>query len=255
MTNYGLQMYSIRDEAKVDLKNALRCASEMGYRYIEFADFFENEAKDVKEWLDEYGLIACGTHTALSELLPEKIEATIAYHKTIGCSNLIIPAASWRTEEKFEQNIAIINQAQKKLDEAGITLSYHNHSTEFFVTPYGKVIEEELLERTNVMLEIDVFWLYNAGIDPVSYCEKIKDRICMIHLKDGKIAKNIEKSFANAHDGVEGLSLGLGEVPIKAIRKWAIENGFFMVVESEGLNPTGPEEVQRCMDYLKTLEA
>ena len=36
-----------------------------------------------------------------------------------------------------------------------------------------------------------------------------------------------------------------------AVRKAAIELGLTMVVESEGLDPTGLEESKRCIDYLK----
>ena len=56
------------------------------------------------------------------------------------------------------------------------------------------------------------------------------------------------------HDGDEGLSLGLGYAPVKLIREWAIKNNVLMVVESEGLDPTGPDEVLRCMEYLRTLD-
>jgi len=51
-----------------------------------------------------------------------------------------------------------------------------------------------------------------------------------------------------------GCSLGLGDAPVAAVRAKAIEMGLSIVVESEGLDPTGKEEVQRCMDYLKTLD-
>ena len=52
-----------------------------------------------------------------------------------------------------------------------------------------------------------------------------------------------------------GCSLGSGEAPVAAVRKKAIESGYGIVVESEGLDPTGKEEVKRCIDYLKTLDA
>ena len=56
MIEYGLQLYSVRDITKENLKDALRQVAEMGYTYVEFAGFFGNSAEDVKAWLDEYGL-------------------------------------------------------------------------------------------------------------------------------------------------------------------------------------------------------
>ena len=69
--------------------------------------------------------------------------------------------------------------------------------------------------------------------------EQYRDRITTIHLKDG---------FKNG----EGKSLGQGTAPVAAVLEKAIATGRTIVVESEGLDPTGAEEVQRCMDYLKS---
>lgn len=251
---YGLQMYSLRDITENDLKGALKKVADMGYKYVEFAGFFGYSAEEVKAWLDEYGLICSGTHTGAAPLAEDVIDETIAYHKTIGCNNLIIPGLDWSTEEKFNENIALINRAQKKLAENGIALGYHNHSGEFFVNNYGKVIENEIISRTSVELEIDTFWAYNAGLDPVVYCEKIKDRIRVIHLKDGIASAPENKNYEKVHEGAIGKSVGSGNAPVNAVREWAIANNVRMVIESEGLEPTGLEEVKRCIDYLRTLE-
>ena len=251
---YGLQLYSVRDITKENFKSALEQVAAMGYKYVEPAGFFDSKAEDVKAWLDEYGLICSGTHTGMDAIKPENIDATIAYHKTIGCKNLIIPGADWSTLEKMDANIDLLNTAQKKLAENGITLGYHNPSREFFVTDYGKIIEDEIIARTNVMLEIDTFWAFNAALDPVAYCESLKDRIRFVHLKDGIPSADDCKNYMHVHDGVKGLSVGSGKAPVKAVREWAIANGVTMVIESEGLDPTGPEEAKRCIDFLRTLD-
>ena len=54
---------------------------------------------------------------------------------------------------------------------------------------------------------------------------------------------------------VKGQSLGSGKAPVKAVRDWALANNIMMIVESENLDPNGIEEVKRCMDYLRSLEA
>ena len=253
MTQYGLQMYSVRDLTKTDLRAALKAVAEMGYSQVEFAGFFGHSAEDVKAWLDEYGLVASGTHTGMDLITPEKLEETIAYHKAIGCRRLIVPGANWTTEENMEKNIATFISVAKRLREEEIAFGYHNHSAEFYASPYGKIVEDELYNRTDIELEIDTFWLFNAGIDPISYLEAHKERISVIHLKDG-FAKSEPGTFADAHSGAVGKSLGLGNAPVAAVCDWAIKNGVDMVVESEGLEPTGCEEVKRCIDYLRTLE-
>lgn len=255
-TEYGLQMYSVRDITDKSLKEALKEVAKMGYKYVEFAGFFGNSAEDVKSWLDEYGLVCSGTHTGIPEITPETIDKTIAYHKVIGCDMLIVPGCDWTTPEKAQEAIDSLNYANKKLAENGITLGYHNHSREFFPTPTANdiVFEDEIIEKTDVALEIDTFWLYNAGKDVIPYLEEHKDRIKLVHLKDGVASPEENKNFDHGHDDVVGLSVGSGKAPVDAVREWAIKNNIRMVIESEGLDPTGLEEVKRCIDYLRTLD-
>lgn len=253
-TEYGLQMFSLRDITGKNLQGALKQVSEMGYKYVEFAGFFDNAAEDVKAWLDQYGLICSGTHTGRALLEDDVIDETIAYHKAINCTSLIIPALDFSTREKLEDNIAFMNQVQKKLAENGITLGYHNHDREFLTTSYGAVIEDEIIARTSVELQIDTWWAFNAGLDPVAYCEAHKDRIRVIHLKDGIAAKPECRTYDRCREGVKGKSVGSGEAPILDVRQWCLKNNVLMVIESEGLDPTGPEEVKRCIDFLRTLD-
>ena len=49
-------------------------------------------------------------------------------------------------------------------------------------------------------------------------------------------------------------SLGQGIAPVAQVRQAAIQLGLEMVVESEGLEPTGLEEVRRCMDFLRSQD-
>ena len=76
----------------------------------------------------------------------------------------------------------------------------------------------------------------------------------MIHLKDGIAVPPEYRNFAHCHDDAIGKSVGDGEGPVLAVREWCLKNDVLMVVESEGLDPTGPEEVKRCIAYLRTLD-
>ena len=222
--------------------------AKQGYRLVEFAGFFDNDAQTVKAWLDQNGLKASGTHTGIEQIAPDRLDATIAYHKAIGCNALIIPAYSNQDEEaSLEATIAAINYALPILKEAGIRLAFHNHSGEFEVKPFGRRIFDELRTRTDIDFELDTFWAWNAGEDPVALMRELhaEGRLHEIHLKDGHKGVGGERA--------KGKSLGLGDAPVKAVRACALELGVTIVVESEGLDPTGIEEVGRCMDFLKSL--
>ena len=99
---YGLQLFSVRDVTEKDLEGALKAVAEMGYSFVEFAGFFGHSAEEVKGWLDKYGLTASGTHTGLSALTDDVLEETIAYHKAIGCKDIIIPYEGMATKAEVD---------------------------------------------------------------------------------------------------------------------------------------------------------
>ena len=241
-TAYGLQLYSLRDMTDKDLEGALKAVAEMGYKYVEYAGFFGHPAETIKAWQDQYGLVCSSTHTGWGELLPENIEATIAYHKVIGNKHIIVPGADLGTLEKIKEFCAVMNVAQVRLAEEGISLGYHNHSHEFVVMPWGSTIHSELEKRGTFGFEIDTYWVFNAGLDPVAVLDRLSDRVKVIHLKDGFM-------------GGIGKALGEGQAPVLAVREKALAMGLAMVVESEGLDPSGLEEVKRCIEFLNAQES
>ncbi len=247
--NYGLQMYSVRDASEKNFAEAIEAVAKIGYKYIEFAGFFGLSAEEVRELLDKNGLVCSGTHSPWTDLRPTKIMETIKYHKIIGNPRYIIPAADLSALENLDEFCKVMNFAQPILAAEGMELAFHNHSGEFAVRPWGSTIHAELERRTNINFEIDTFWAFNANLDPIATLERLKDRISVIHLKDG--------FKANTPDfkGARGMALGEGEAPVAAVRRKAIELGLTMVVESETCTPTGIEEVTRCFNYLKKLDA
>lgn len=238
--DYGLQLYSVRDVTGFDLEGTLKKVAEIGYRYVEFAGFFGHSAEEVKAMLDRYGLIVSGTHSGLGDLDAD-FAGTVKYHKTIGNTNYIVPGAPTWTAAELDETIEKLNKYQPMLEAEGIRLAYHNHDGEFKPNADGQIPHEEMERRTNIDFQIDTFWAFVAGKDPVEVITRLKDRVHVIHLKDG---------LRNGH----GYALGEGESPVAAVRAKAIELGMHMVVESETLQPDGISEATRCINYLKSLE-
>lgn len=237
---YGIQMFSVRDLTKDSLDEALRQVAELGYKFVEFAGFFGNSAEDVKAMLDKYGLKVSGTHTGWQEVA-EHFEETVAYHKTIGNANIIVPGADLSNQQKLDAFIAMANEFQPKLAAEGISFGYHNHAHEFRPNEDGSMIHDQLVYRTNLNLEIDTYWAYVGMQHPVELMERLKDRLKVIHIKDGLA------------DG-SGKPLGMGTAPVADVYAKAIELGLPMVVESETCNPDGMTEAKICIEYLKSLE-
>ncbi len=238
---YGIQMYSLRDITGDDLAGAFKAVADMGYKTVETAGFFGHSAKEVLEMIEKNGLRLVGTHSGWEDLA-ENFEETLRFHKELGNKRYIIPGASFTPRANLERFIEFVNFASPKLKAEGIDLGFHNHSSEFIVTEEGYHIHHELQNRTDLFFEIDTYWAYVAGVDPVAELERLGDRVKMIHLKDG------------TRDG-NGLALGEGTAPVAAVRKKAIEMGLDIVVESEGCQPTGIEEAKRCIDHLRYLDS
>lgn len=241
MANYGIQLYSLRDITKDDFEGALRIVADLGYTSVEPAGFFGHSAEEVVKMLDRYHLTISSTHTGWRELTPDNLAETIRYHKTIGNPNIIVPGADLGTPEKLDAFIDLLNEVQPKLAAEGIALGYHNHSHEFMPNSWGILTHSEIEKRTQVEFQIDTYWAYVAGVDPIETITRLRDRIRYVHLKDG--------------DKTKGLALGEGTAPVAAVRAKSLELGFGMVVESEGCDPTGAEEVGRCIKYLRSLDA
>lgn len=238
---YGLQLYSIRDITGNDLEESLEAVAALGYKFVEFAGFFGHGAAEVKDMLAKSGLKISGTHSPLCDLRPSKIIETVKYHAELGNPNYIVPYVGLSTLEEIADFCNVMNFAQPILAAEGIKLGYHNHSHEFELKPWGSNAISEIEKNTDIEFEIDTYWAFNAGVDPCSVLEKLKNRISVIHLKDGFM-------------GGKGMALGEGEAPVLDVIKTAERLGFKMVVESETLSPTGLEEVGRCINYLRSVD-
>ena len=57
MLDYGIQLYSVRDAMQEDVRGTLKKIADMGYKYVEFAGFFGHTAEEIRQMLDETGLV------------------------------------------------------------------------------------------------------------------------------------------------------------------------------------------------------
>ena len=106
---YSCLLYtSIRDLTEKNLEDALRQASEIGYRNVEFAGFFGHSAEEVAAMLRRYGLTTSGTHTGWDAILqnPEEIAE---YHKAIGTNHIIIPGTDLWSRKTMDAFVANVN--------------------------------------------------------------------------------------------------------------------------------------------------
>ncbi|MBQ8752514.1 MAG: TIM barrel protein [Clostridia bacterium] len=237
---YGIQLYSVRDVTPTAMEDTLHRLAAMGYRTVEFAGYFDHTPTTLRRWLADCGLKAVATHTGW-DALRDRFDEVVREHKELNCPAVVIPGYAPGSPAELDAFVAFLNDRQTKLEKEGLRLGYHNHSFEFEPNAWGCRIHEVLQEQTAVELEIDTYWAWNAGVEPVALLKKLGDRVRLIHIKDGLA-------------GGEGRPLGRGEAPVEAVWRYAREAGLHMIVESETLDPDGLTEARLCREHLAKLE-
>ncbi len=234
----GLQLYTIRDtyQNADEFKANIKKVKELGYDGVEFAGYAGMDANDLKAFLDEIGLEAISSHHGLNDL-EFKLDELVQYNKTLGCKYMICAFAPTGNKEEVDHVVKVMSAAKKTVADNGMELLYHNHSHEFKILDDGSLPLALIGDSCN--LELDTFWVFNAGVEPCSFIRDNKDVISLIHLKDG--------SF-------EGVPCAIGEGfnNIKGIREMSARIGMeWLIVENDKPTPDGLSDVGRSIRYLK----
>lgn len=179
----SLQLYSIHEDTKQDYAGSVKRVGEIGFRGVEFAGYGGLTCDEQVQLLKENGLYSVGTHCGLS-VFEENFEEELSYSKAIGSKYIICPYSELSTTEQVEHLAGVLNKASEMAAGSGIKVGYHNHAHEF--AKIGDQYALDLLmEKTGeqVVLELDVFWVAYAGVDPVEYIKKWGKRVELIHIK------------------------------------------------------------------------
>ncbi len=89
-------------------------------------------------------------------------------------------------EAGFKQFARDATEVGRRLAEAGLTFSYHNHSFEFvrFGERTGLDIIYEESDPRYLMAELDTYWVQHGGGDVIDWIDKLAGRMPVIHFKD-----------------------------------------------------------------------
>jgi len=184
----GIQLYTLRDEMAESVSGTLSHLAQIGYKEVEFAGYFDHDAKQMRRLLDENGLAAPSSHVSL-QVLQSELEQTIEFAADIGHRYLVVP---WLAEEQrqsidqYRQTAETFNRLGEKCRAAGLQFAYHNHAFEFDMID-GQVPYDILLEETDpelVGMEMDVYWVSKAGHSPTRYLTDWPGRFPLCHIKD-----------------------------------------------------------------------
>ncbi|MCF8236455.1 MAG: sugar phosphate isomerase/epimerase [Bacteroidales bacterium] len=203
----GLQLYTIRDQMEKDVEGSLGSVSNIGYNYLEAAGYRDGKLYNMKpskfaNLIKRLHMRLISSHVSVSD---ENIDEVIEAHTEAGCKYIILPylAQSERKElDDYKRLAEKLNRLGERTAQANIRIGYHNHDFEFEELE-GQKGFDVLLNDTDpelVTFEIDLFWVFYAGINPMKYLENHPGRFELWHIKD--MNNREDKDFTEVGNGI-----------------------------------------------------
>lgn len=197
----AVNLYSARESMSKDLEGTLAGIAGSGYRFVETAGYHGRSPQAFKALLDANGLQAVSAHVPIDRFQTE-LEVVIAEGKLFGLDALVVPWLSPAQRKLgFVRELPIkLNAWGEEVTKAGMRLAYHNHDFEYAIDIDGRSLIAMLLADAHpdfVDLEPDLYWIAEAGLDPVREFKEMHPRVRMIHAKD----RSADGAIANVGAG------------------------------------------------------
>lgn len=250
----GLQLYSLRNQFKVDVSNTLGLINEWGITKIEGGETYGMPVDDFKALLDKNNLDVVSVGAGFDDL-ENDIEKVIKNAKDFGakyvmCAWVPHDGNKWDLEET-EHATNVFNKAGKILKKNGLTLAYHAHGYEFRPYKNGTLFDYMAENATDFSFELDVFWAQHGGADPLALMKKYPKKFVLLHLKD--MHKDVVGNDTGHEEDDSNVVLGTGQVDISGIVAEAKKLGIeYMFIEDESSDVVS--QVPKSLEYLGQLE-
>jgi sugar phosphate isomerase/epimerase len=182
----GVQLYTIRTLVKDNnLLQLLKQIRAIGYEEVElYGNLYKHGEAELSSILRRSGLTAASGHFNYEDFVSK-----IPYARRLGLKWMVcpmLPKAQWGSPESFRKAAATFNDWGKQCQQHGMRFAFHNHNYEFQdlkgTTGYDILLKETDPEL--VWLEMDTYWITQAGRDPVLLLNQLGKRVRLLHLKD-----------------------------------------------------------------------
>ena len=186
----GLQLYSLRDDARRDLERTIANIAAAGYHDVELLGSMNNfgmPAAELRRVLDRNGLRAPSTHVGgnvVDNLQRNLDEAQTLGHSYLTVASLPIPGTP--TLDDYRRWADRLNEAGRITRNRGVWMAFHNHAGDFAMID-GQVAYDVLITRMDpsvTRLQLDTGNAAMAGRDPMEYMQRFGDRYWSFHIKD-----------------------------------------------------------------------
>ncbi len=253
LAQFGLQLYTLRDDLPKDPKGVMKQAASFGYKQFEGFEgpkgiFWGMKNTELKKFLDDIGVQLVSTHCNMEK----DFERKAAEAAEIGVKYLL---DAWvgpqKTADDYKRFADKFNAWGDICKKNGMRFAYHNHDYSLEKTDNGEFPQDIFMKNTNpdtVDFEMDIYWVVTAGQDPVEWFKRYPGRFRLCHIKD-------RKKDAPASDRDASVDLGTGSIDFKKILRVGEDSGLqYYIVEQEKYEGTTPlKAAEADAVYLKNF--
>lgn len=251
----AIQLYTVRDAISEDPEKTLERLAGLGFNGLEIygynGTFFGKTRNEFRTILKNTGLRVISSHHTTGILHPEPgtllqtWEQSVEDLHFIGAEYMVCSYLfpEERTTENYRKLPEILNQAGKMTQQAEIQFAYHNHDFEFEKLDATQKVYDFILNNSSphlVKMELDLYWMAKAGIDPLFYFQKYPERFPLWHVKDMKAGS---KDFAE---------IGKGTINFKKIFEAREKAGLeYWFLEQDSSDKDMFESIKIGRDYIR----
>ena len=188
----GIQLYTLRDDAKNNLEATLTNIASVGYKEVELLSSMHNfgmPPAQLRQLLDRLGLSAPSTHigTEAFDNLPALFDeaATLGHQYVVLASLPYGPGKA--TLDDYRRWADRLNEAGRQARARGLWVAFHDEAYDFSPLIEGQMPYDILADRTDpslVRLQLDTGNAAIGGRDPLELMRKYGSRYYLFHIKD-----------------------------------------------------------------------
>src|SRR6266480_4405451 len=246
----GIQLYTLRDDARRDLEGTIANIARIGYKEVELLGSMNNFGMAplrLRSLLDANGLTAPSTHVGTDVF--DDLNRQIDIAKILGHQYLIVaslPDAERLGADDYRRWADRFNEAGARAQRSGMRIGFHDEAWDFRPIN-GAIPYDVFVERTDpsvVWLQLDTGNMAIGGKDPLEYMKRYGNRYWLFHIKDAP-------ALGADHD----VELGKGVIDFKRLLA-SIDHidDKVLYVEQESYPGAPLDSARRDYAYLSTLE-
>lgn len=255
----GLQLYSLRDVIKNDVKGTLTKVAAFGYKEIEAYSYNDGKIFDLPYqqfigMVNDLGMKVTSGHHVLGKAESRKAlkgtvmngwEQAVNDAKQAGQEFMVVAYLEKEERNDYKGVCEALNKAGELCNRYGIRLNYHNHEFEF-ENFEGQIAYDVMLKELDpklVGMEMDLYWMHVAQKSPLDYFAKYPGRFEQWHVKD------MDKVDPNKQ-----VDVGTGRIDFKSIFAKAKQAGLkHFYIEQEQYPTSSMKSVEQSILNFKKI--